>query len=56
MQNVAAVPVNKIGNRGVQPFAVGTLNQQNRRISQNLSLLHEDACGEGDLTRLLPQA
>ena len=35
MQNVAVVLKDKIGNRGVETFLIGTLNEQDRRIFQD---------------------
>ena len=40
MQNVAVVLKDEIGNRGVETFLIGTLNEQDRRILQ-------DALSEG---------
>jgi hypothetical protein len=37
VQNVSVVAVNKIRNRGVQPFAVGALHQQDGGIFQRYS-------------------
>src|SRR6516225_6127412 len=43
MQDVAAVPENKVGNCGVQSFAIWALNQQNGRVSHKRSPTFSDA-------------
>ena len=46
MQNVAVVLKDKIGNRGVETFLIGTLNEQDRRILQDALSVGTSQCNQ----------